>query len=92
MIIDTHCHYNLEPLSENVVKHWKKAQESGVEASIVIGTDLENSKLAIEIASNNQGLYASIGLHPEIAKKTLRNCSLVIHILKLILINQLIII
>ena len=65
MIIDTHCHYNMKPLSNDVAGHWKKAQENNIEATITIGADLESSKIALDIANKYPGIYASIGLHPE---------------------------
>lgn len=64
MIIDTHCHYNLDPLFDNWQQHWKKAQQHGVEKSIIVGTDLETSKKAIEISRGDPNLFASIGTHP----------------------------
>ena len=65
MIIDTHCHYNLEPLLKNWQDFWEDAQKNGVGASIVIGTTLETSRSAIEIAEQADGLFASVGIHPD---------------------------
>lgn len=81
-IIDTHCHYNLEPLysgqashfkikdqdsilTQNWQNHWQKAQETGVEKSIIVGPSLAYSQKAIEIAKQDENLYATIGIHPE---------------------------
>ncbi len=44
--------------------HWQQAQEAGVTASLVAGTDLKSSKLAIEIAQQEKMLFASVGLNP----------------------------
>jgi TatD DNase family protein len=73
MIIDTHCHYNLEPLYSDEQKdldvwkkHWRKAQENGVEKSIVVGTHLQTSVLALEMATQEKNLFATIGTHPYI--------------------------
>lgn len=44
--------------------HWQQAQEAGVTANLVAGTDLESSKLAIEIAQQEKMLFASVGLNP----------------------------
>lgn len=64
-IFDTHCHYNLEPLYEDWQAHWKTAQTHGIVGSIVVGTDAETSKRALEIASLSHGqLFSSIGIHP----------------------------
>lgn len=65
LLFDTHCHYNLEPLYGNWQKHWQTAQEHGVVGSIVVGTEVDTSKRALEIASiNHEILYAAIGIHP----------------------------
>ncbi len=65
MIIDTHVHYNLEPLSSDWRMYWRHAQEIGVVKSIVIGTDSQSCKVAIEIAQQEQNLYATVGIHPD---------------------------
>ncbi|HYD35383.1 MAG TPA: TatD family hydrolase [Vitreimonas sp.] len=66
MIFDTHCHYNLPPLYPDWQQQWHKAQEHGVEKSVVIGTDFASSMVATEIAEQEQNLYAAIGIHPEV--------------------------
>lgn len=80
-LLDTHCHYNLEPLysgqarffSDSKTKeigqltwhdHWQEAQEAGVKASLVAGTNLSSSKRAIEVAQQEKMLFASVGLNP----------------------------
>ncbi|HEX7017977.1 MAG TPA: TatD family hydrolase [Patescibacteria group bacterium] len=63
-IIDTHVHYNMDPLYANWRAHWQKAQEHGVKKSIVVGTNLETSQRAVEIAHLDQNLFAAIGEHP----------------------------
>lgn len=65
MIIDTHVHYNLEPLAANWQSHWQKAHEHGVEKAIIVGSNFEDSNTAINIASNEPNLFAAIGLHPD---------------------------
>jgi TatD DNase family protein len=64
MIIDTHCHYNLDPLWEDWNAHWIQAQNHGVGASIVVGTTKETSAQAITIAQQQPRLFAAIGYHP----------------------------
>jgi len=63
-IIDTHCHYNLEPLYPDWRTHWQKAQENGVVRSIIPGTDVETSRRAVEIAEQEPALQALVGIHP----------------------------
>lgn len=63
-IIDTHCHYNLEPLYENWHAHWQKAREHRVDFAWIPGTTVETSRRAIEIAAQDDRLQAFIGVHP----------------------------
>jgi TatD DNase family protein len=64
MIIDTHCHYNLDPLHPNWQTHWQKAQQNGVIKSIVVGTDLDSNYAAQAIASTESNLFTAVGNHP----------------------------
>jgi len=63
-IIDTHCHYNMEPLYPEWRTHWQKAQANGLVRSIIPGTDLETSRRAVEIAEQEPALQALVGIHP----------------------------
>jgi TatD DNase family protein len=71
MIIDTHCHYNLEPLFSNEEgisqwqTHWQKAQENTVQKSIVVGTDSESNTRSLLISAKETDLFSAIGYHPE---------------------------
>lgn len=71
MIIDTHCHYNLEPFFVTLPgerqawrQHWQEARDNGVVASLVVGTNLNTSSRALTIAKQDPNLFASIGIHP----------------------------
>ena len=82
MIIDTHCHYNLEPLSTDVPTQWQTAQKHGVDRAIVVGTNVETSELALAIAEDHTHLFASIGIHPEVGtelEKTTSEEELLLH-------------
>ncbi len=63
-IFDSHCHYNLNPLYTNWQDHWQKAQEHGVIGANVVGTNIETSRRAVEIAQQDERLSAAIGVHP----------------------------
>lgn len=68
-IIDTHVHYNLNPLFSNWQTHWQKAQSKEVTASVVASIDLISSQKAVEIANQDDNLWALVGVHPsEVAK------------------------
>lgn len=75
MLIDTHCHYNLDPLfSEDGgwKVHWQKAQERGVKYSVVVGTDLVTSERAVSLASEEKNFGCAVGIHPHIVADGLK--------------------
>lgn len=62
-LIDTHCHVNADIFKND----WKEVVERTLKEGtdmIVVGTDLESSKKAIEISKNYSGVFAAVGLHP----------------------------
>lgn len=63
-IVDTHCHYNLPPLSEDWQNFWQEAQVAGVKSAWIPGTTLESSREAVRIAQQDDNLFALIGIHP----------------------------
>lgn len=63
-MIDSHCHYNLEPIWPNWQKYWQQAQEYGVSESWIPGTSLETTRRAVAIAKQDVNLKALVGLHP----------------------------
>ncbi len=68
MLIDTHCHFNHERLSD-VDDCLRRAAEVGVEQMIVVGYSLESSRKAVSLAADYPGvLFAVVGVHPLDAK------------------------
>ena len=63
-MFDTHCHLNSEVFENKVVSTIQNARVSGVESILVPGTDLHNSKIAIQIANDFSNVFAAVGLHP----------------------------
>jgi len=70
--IDAHCHLQDQFVSADssfadaVAATLARARDAGVERAIVIGTDVETSRQALEIAAGGSpiDLYATVGLHP----------------------------
>lgn len=60
---DAHCHLYMEQFSQDREAVLTRMREEGFGA-VVIGTDYEESKQAIELASKYDFLWASVGLHP----------------------------
>ncbi len=74
MIIDTHCHYNLDPLyGESGAlwpQYWQEAQAHGVTNAIVVGTDITTSTRAVELARTEKSFRAAVGFHPHAVADT----------------------
>ena len=68
-MIDVHCHLNLKGFEKDTDEVIKRAIASGVEKIINVGTSLESSKRAVELASKYNYLYAIVGIHPHHADK-----------------------
>lgn len=64
-MIDTHAHYNLDPLYPTWETYWEEAQRTGITTSIVVGTDEQSNNRAIELAKYNSHFFAAVGIHPE---------------------------
>lgn len=64
MIIDTHCHLNDDAFEdrEDIIANLKN---NNIKSAFVVGTDLQTSIFAIELAKNHSNLFAIIGMYPE---------------------------
>lgn len=60
---DIHSHLNSSKYESDLEEVVGRLKESDTH-TIVIGTDLENSRKAVAIAEKYDGIYASIGIHP----------------------------
>lgn len=67
-LIDTHCHLNDTEAFPNPSEAIAEAQAAGVEKLIVIGVDSESSRLAVKIAEEHEGVFATVGWHPNYTK------------------------
>lgn len=64
MLIDTHCHLNFKVFRSQVPAVLERAQKVGVERVVVVGSDLKNSKRAVEQAHKYEAIFAAVGVHP----------------------------
>ncbi|HEX2699607.1 MAG TPA: TatD family hydrolase [Acidimicrobiales bacterium] len=62
---DSHCHVPYEGIDTDVLA---RARAAGVTRMIDVGTDAEQSATAIGVAQANEGVWATVGLHPHDAK------------------------
>lgn len=61
---DTHSHYNDEVYEQDRKQVIDAIFKEGVTKTVTIGYNIEKSKKAIEIAEENEFIYASVGIHP----------------------------
>ena len=64
MFIDTHVHLNNLTLNAKIEEVLMEAINASVNKFLVVGYDLESSKLALEIAKKYDNCYCAIGFHP----------------------------
>ena len=65
MLIDTHAHLTDKRFEGEVQEIIKKSYDSMVEIVITSGTNLKTSKMAVSLAEEFEGVFASIGVHPQ---------------------------
>lgn len=64
MLIDTHCHVNLNAFHEDGVEVLKRALDADV-AVVNVGTQIDTSKQAVKLLQQfPQNVWAAVGLHP----------------------------
>ncbi len=64
MIIDSHCHLQMEDYSNDLPSVLSKAKENGICSFIVIGFDLQSSIKAKELSQKYDFIHPVYGIHP----------------------------
>jgi TatD DNase family protein len=64
MLIDTHTHLQFESYDEDRELVIQRAIKNDIDAIITIGTDLESSSEAQQLAQKFAVVYAAVGIHP----------------------------
>lgn len=68
-MIDVHCHLNFHAYKADVDLVINHAFESGVKKIINVGTKIDSSQKAVELAQEYDNLFAIVGVHPHHADK-----------------------
>ncbi len=68
-MIDSHAHLTSEEYSEDLDLVIERAAQSGVEAIICVGFDLESSRRCVELTEKYAAVFAAVGIHPHDASK-----------------------
>lgn len=64
MLIDTHAHLDYPDFANDLEDVLGRAKDAGVMRIITIGTSLESSRRAIDLAERYPAVFATIGVHP----------------------------
>ena len=61
---DTHAHLDFPDFREEVDEVVQRAADAGISRIVTIGTELESSRRAIDLAKRFDGVFAAVGWHP----------------------------
>jgi TatD DNase family protein len=64
IFFDTHTHLDYPDFAPDLTEVIERAQSAGIRKMISIGTDLDSSRLAIQLAERFPCVYAVVGWHP----------------------------
>jgi TatD DNase family protein len=67
MLVDTHAHLDYPDFADDLDEVLRRANDAGVQRIVTIGTSLESSRRAIELAERYPAVFAVIGVHPTFA-------------------------
>lgn len=63
MLIDTHCHVHFNAYKDDMNQVISRTLQKGV-FMITVGTQRDTSQNGLQVAQKHEGLWASVGLHP----------------------------
>src|SRR5580700_3991482 len=70
MLIETHAHLDYPDFAADFDDVLRRANEAGVTRIITIGTSVESSRRAVDLAEKYPNIFAVIGVHPTCAEET----------------------
>lgn len=73
-LIDSHAHIYYRDYAGDFDAMLQRAADAGVDAMLVVGTDLESSRESVELAEKYPQLYAAVGIHPHDAGRVTDAC------------------
>ncbi|HMJ07021.1 MAG TPA: TatD family hydrolase, partial [Chthoniobacterales bacterium] len=73
MLIDTHAHLDYSDFAQDFDAVLERATAAGVTRIITIGTSLESSRRAVELAEKYANVFAVIGVHPTNAEEAVED-------------------
>ncbi|PYK93280.1 MAG: TatD family deoxyribonuclease [Verrucomicrobia bacterium] len=67
MLVETHAHLDYPDFANDFDEVLRRASEAGVTRIITIGTSVESSRRAVDLAEKYPNIFAVIGVHPTYA-------------------------
>ena len=64
MFVDSHAHITSTQFDSDREEVLRRAADAGIHLIINPGTDLEDSRRAVELADKHENVYACVGFHP----------------------------
>ena len=69
MLIETHAHLDYPEFAADFDDVLQRANQAGVKRIITIGTSVESSRHAVNLAEKYPSVFAAIGVHPTYAEQ-----------------------
>ena len=63
-LVDSHCHLTWESFDDDVEDVIARMREDGVEQAVVVATSVENARACAALCEGREGLYPTVGIHP----------------------------
>src|SRR5256714_15305633 len=70
MLIETHAHLDYPDFAPDFDDVLRRATDAGVTRIVTIGTSLDSSRRAVELAEKYPHVFAVIGVHPSYVEQT----------------------
>ena len=70
MLVETHAHLDYPDFANDFDDVLRRATEAGVTRIITIGTSVESSRRAVDLAERHSNIFAVIGVHPTYAEES----------------------
>ncbi len=73
-LFDSHCHLDDKSYKNDLYDVLKRARENRIDKMMTVGINERSSDRCVALAENNEGVYASVGVHPHDAKQCSEKC------------------
>lgn len=74
LLPDTHAHLGDEQFASDTQDVLHRAEQAGIGRILCVGSDVASSRRAIELARQNNCVYAAVGMHPHFAQYWALEC------------------